>query len=332
VRTGHEADTEVPLYARMLQLRHVHPGALLCFLLLEGTIAVAALLALAELASWWAVPVLPLTVAGMVKINDLVAGAVCASPRLAPVPALALARTPAGPVRQRPEWVALPAAAGHPRPVGLRPVALGVQVTAPMGEQRRGRHSAEDGDLDGKGRVATAAVAGGPAAGGMAVGGPVAGGIVAAGMATGARTNGGQVGRDEGGQVSRENGRVTRKAAGDLENECQDESETSHDGAVPGVTNDDPPVDSRPSVDSQALPDLWHSADGTVYGVRRPVDDDATPARGWASNTVPLEPDRVGGRPPEQPRGRNPIEDRPPRSLFDDNNSRYRGGLNQGRF
>jgi hypothetical protein len=48
---------------------------LLTFLLFEGMVAVAALLALAELASWWAVAVLPAAVAAMVKVNDLVTGA-----------------------------------------------------------------------------------------------------------------------------------------------------------------------------------------------------------------------------------------------------------------
>lgn len=63
-----------PLYARVLRLRHVHPSGLLCFLYLEGMIALGVLLALAELMSWWVVPVLPLVVAAAVKLNDLVAG------------------------------------------------------------------------------------------------------------------------------------------------------------------------------------------------------------------------------------------------------------------
>ncbi|MGH3679708.1 MAG: hypothetical protein ACRDT2_05530 [Natronosporangium sp.] len=63
-----------PLYARALRLRHVHPSSLLCFLFFEGMIALGVLLALAELVTWWSVPVLPVAVAGMVKLNDLVAG------------------------------------------------------------------------------------------------------------------------------------------------------------------------------------------------------------------------------------------------------------------
>jgi hypothetical protein len=65
----------LPLYARMLRLRHLKPSGLLCFVFLEGAIALGILLALAELVSWWGVIVLPVTVAVMVKLNDLIAGA-----------------------------------------------------------------------------------------------------------------------------------------------------------------------------------------------------------------------------------------------------------------
>ena len=64
-----------PAYARMLRLRHINPGAGLCFVLFEGVIALSALLAFAEQMSWWGVAVLPLAVAGMVKLNDVIAGA-----------------------------------------------------------------------------------------------------------------------------------------------------------------------------------------------------------------------------------------------------------------
>ena len=63
-----------PMYARMLRLRYVAPGGLLCFVFLEGAIALGLLLALAELVSLWGVLVLPLTVALMVKLNDVIAG------------------------------------------------------------------------------------------------------------------------------------------------------------------------------------------------------------------------------------------------------------------
>jgi hypothetical protein len=65
----------VPLYVRMLRLKRIRPGGVMCFLLFEGVIALALLLSLAELVNWWSVLVLPATVAGLVKINDMVADA-----------------------------------------------------------------------------------------------------------------------------------------------------------------------------------------------------------------------------------------------------------------
>jgi hypothetical protein len=64
-----------PLYARMLGLQYLAPGGFLCFVFLEGAVALGILLALAELVSWWGVLVLPAMVAAMVKLNDVVAGA-----------------------------------------------------------------------------------------------------------------------------------------------------------------------------------------------------------------------------------------------------------------
>lgn len=63
-----------PMYARLLRLRHLAPSGFLCFVFLEGAIALGILLALAELVSWWGVLVLPALVALMVKLNDVVAG------------------------------------------------------------------------------------------------------------------------------------------------------------------------------------------------------------------------------------------------------------------
>lgn len=64
-----------PLYARVLGLQYLAPGGFLCFVFLEGAVALGILLALAELVSWWGVVVLPISVAAMVKLNDVVAGA-----------------------------------------------------------------------------------------------------------------------------------------------------------------------------------------------------------------------------------------------------------------
>jgi hypothetical protein len=101
-----------PLYARLLRLRYLKPSASLCFVFLEGATALGILLALAELVSWWGVVVLPGCVAAMVKINDLVAGAVVRStqrtttrpPRLrqAPRPVVGRAAVPGGPAADQP--------------------------------------------------------------------------------------------------------------------------------------------------------------------------------------------------------------------------------------
>jgi hypothetical protein len=64
-----------PMYARLLGLQYLAPGGFLCFVFLEGAVALGFLLALAELVSWWGVVVLPMVVATMVKLNDVVAGA-----------------------------------------------------------------------------------------------------------------------------------------------------------------------------------------------------------------------------------------------------------------
>ncbi len=73
-----------PLYARALGLRFVNPGGVLCFLFFEGAVSLAALLALAELVTWWAVLVLPAAVAVMVKLNDMVAELVVRTAALVP--------------------------------------------------------------------------------------------------------------------------------------------------------------------------------------------------------------------------------------------------------
>lgn len=86
-----------PLYARLLGLRYLNPGGMLCFVYFEGTIALGVLLALAELVTWWGVLILPASVAVMVKVNDMVAGAVVRSAARTPERerARALLREPA---------------------------------------------------------------------------------------------------------------------------------------------------------------------------------------------------------------------------------------------
>jgi len=88
---------DLPLYARMLGLRYLAPSGFLCFVFLEGAVALGILLALAELVSWWGVLVLPVTVAVMVKLNDVVAGAL-SRPAAVPRPAGAGTVTPPPPM------------------------------------------------------------------------------------------------------------------------------------------------------------------------------------------------------------------------------------------
>ncbi len=70
-----------PLYVRLLRLRHIAPNAVQRALLGEGSVAVAVLLVLADLASAWTLLVLPLAVAGVVKANDGLAGLLERPPR-----------------------------------------------------------------------------------------------------------------------------------------------------------------------------------------------------------------------------------------------------------
>ncbi|HEY7174561.1 MAG TPA: hypothetical protein VH442_06565 [Micromonosporaceae bacterium] len=73
-RRRSSGETHPTLYARALRLKHIHPGGIVCFLLFEGAIGLAILMALAEFVTWYGVILLPLVVAAVVKINDLVAG------------------------------------------------------------------------------------------------------------------------------------------------------------------------------------------------------------------------------------------------------------------
>lgn len=73
-RHGRVSRPRRPWYARVLQLKHLYLSNLWCVVLFEGSIALAVLMALTEFVSWWVVLVLPLAVAGMVKLNDLIAG------------------------------------------------------------------------------------------------------------------------------------------------------------------------------------------------------------------------------------------------------------------
>ncbi|WBB49570.1 hypothetical protein O3597_03475 [Verrucosispora sp. WMMA2044] len=154
-----------PFYARALGLRFVNPGGVLCFIFFEGAIALAALLALAELVTWWAVLVLPATVAVMVKLNDLVAAAVVRSAAAVPEQERDRFRQQMEPVvgRARVDWlrhsvpgvVVRPESAevAHPGAARQRPPALGSGPDRSMdgagGAARGGGHGAEAADRGG---------------------------------------------------------------------------------------------------------------------------------------------------------------------------------------
>ena len=61
-----------PIYHRMLRLRQLRPSPLTTFVLFEGSILMALLLALAEIVDWWGVLAIPAAVAVMVKLNDAI--------------------------------------------------------------------------------------------------------------------------------------------------------------------------------------------------------------------------------------------------------------------
>lgn len=72
----------MPLYVRLLRLRHVHPNAWQRVALGEGALVLAILLVLADLASAWTLVVLPLAVAAVVKSHDVLAGLLQEPPKV----------------------------------------------------------------------------------------------------------------------------------------------------------------------------------------------------------------------------------------------------------
>jgi hypothetical protein len=75
-----------PFYPRLLRLKNIHPNAPVRALLGEGMAALGFLASPggADIAPFWAIVVLPVAMAGVVKAHDLLAGA------LRPVPPEAL--------------------------------------------------------------------------------------------------------------------------------------------------------------------------------------------------------------------------------------------------
>lgn len=105
-----------PLYPRLLQLRHLHLNAWQRAVLGEGALAVAALLVLADVASAWTLLVLPLAVAVLVKLHDVLAGVLL--PR-APHAAPGEVGPPEAPVEELPG--AAEAEPAHDEPAPVRP-------------------------------------------------------------------------------------------------------------------------------------------------------------------------------------------------------------------
>jgi hypothetical protein len=69
------AAVKTPLYARVLRLRHVRPNSWQRALFVEGAIAVAIVIVLADLASAWLILALPAAISVLVKFHDVVSGA-----------------------------------------------------------------------------------------------------------------------------------------------------------------------------------------------------------------------------------------------------------------
>ena len=67
-------ETKPPLYWRLLRLRAIHPNGWQRAVLVEGVVAVAVVLVLADVASAWTLLALPLASAAVVKGHDLLAG------------------------------------------------------------------------------------------------------------------------------------------------------------------------------------------------------------------------------------------------------------------
>jgi hypothetical protein len=156
-----------PLYSRLLGLRHVDPGGVLCFVFFEGALVLASLLALAELVDWWAVVTLPVAVAVMVKLNDEVAAAIARS--AARVPQLERDR-------MRREMTPFVGRAAVPRAAGVTAGPLPGERTEPTGSHPCAYPPADHLGtappvVRSGGTPSTGPTAGGrPAAGGPAVG------------------------------------------------------------------------------------------------------------------------------------------------------------------
>ncbi len=126
-----------PLYSRLLRLKHVHPNGWQRALLAEGSLAVAGLLVLADLATAWTLLVLPVAVAAFVKANDLLAGFLARRSRPAPSGADATAPADSEPATDPDAPPAVADGPDAPAPVHVGPAHPGTSA-----EQDEGRTAA----------------------------------------------------------------------------------------------------------------------------------------------------------------------------------------------
>jgi hypothetical protein len=75
-----------PLYWRALRLRHLRPNGWQRAILVEGVLALALILVLADVATAWTLLVLPLASAVLVKGHDVLAGLLPSDTGTAPPP------------------------------------------------------------------------------------------------------------------------------------------------------------------------------------------------------------------------------------------------------
>lgn len=132
-----------PLYHRLLRLRVLRPGQITTFLLFEGSVMVAILLALAEVVDWWGVLAIPVAVAVMVKLNDAVAAVLRRPVAVAQLDRSRLRGGPAVGISARPTTARLTSWISRERDVVARGIAA---VPQPEHESGPAPHARRDGD------------------------------------------------------------------------------------------------------------------------------------------------------------------------------------------
>ena len=81
-----EPELKPPLYWRALRLRHLHPNGWQRAVLVEGVLALAVILVLADVATAWTLLVLPLAATALVKAHDVLSGLLGPGTQTAPPP------------------------------------------------------------------------------------------------------------------------------------------------------------------------------------------------------------------------------------------------------